>query len=74
MARNVTMDEWGCLAPGHYLIHDRDGKYCPAFQQLIDAATEHCRRPFYESYKNASGTSSSISAALRKWLLAMKGE
>jgi putative transposase len=38
MARNVTMEEWGFLAPGHYLIHDRDGKYCPAFQQLIDAA------------------------------------
>jgi transposase InsO family protein len=38
MARNVTMAEWGFLAPGQYLIHDRDGKYCPAFQQLIDAA------------------------------------
>jgi integrase-like protein len=38
IARNVTMEEWGFLAPGQYLIHDRDGKYCPAFQQLIDAA------------------------------------
>jgi putative transposase len=38
MARNVTMEEWGCLSPGQYLIHDRDGKYCPAFQQIIDAA------------------------------------
>jgi transposase InsO family protein len=38
VARNVTMEEWGFLAPGQYLIHDRDGKYCPAFQQLIDAA------------------------------------
>jgi len=38
MARNVTMEEWGFLSPGHYLIHDRDGKYCPAFQQIIDAA------------------------------------
>jgi putative transposase len=26
MARNVTMEEWGFLAPGQYLIHDRDGK------------------------------------------------
>ena len=34
----ATMEAWGCLAPGQYLIHDRDGKYCPAFQQLIDAA------------------------------------
>jgi transposase InsO family protein len=38
MARNVTMEEWGFLSPGQYLVHDRDGKYCPAFQQLIDAA------------------------------------
>jgi putative transposase len=38
VARNVTMEEWGFLAPGQYLIHDRDGKYCPAFQQIIDEA------------------------------------
>src|SRR5207244_11178064 len=38
VARNVTMEEWGFLASGQYLIHDRDGKYCPAFQHIIDAA------------------------------------
>jgi transposase InsO family protein len=38
MARNVTMAEWGFPSAGQYLIHDRDGKYCPAFQQIIDAA------------------------------------
>jgi len=38
VARNVTMEEWGVLSPGQYLIHDRDGKYCPAFQQIVDAA------------------------------------
>src|SRR5712691_8404724 len=38
VARNITMDEWGFLAPGQYLIHDRDGKYGPVFQQIIDAA------------------------------------
>jgi putative transposase len=38
IARNVTMEAWGFLAPGQYLIHDRDGKYCPIFQQIIDAA------------------------------------
>jgi hypothetical protein len=31
VARNVTMEEWGVLSPGQYLIHDRDGKYCPTF-------------------------------------------
>jgi transposase InsO family protein len=38
MARNVTTEEWGFLFPGQSLIHDRDGKYCPAFQEIIDAA------------------------------------
>jgi transposase InsO family protein len=37
-ARNVTMEAWGILSPRQYLIHDRDGKYCPAFHQIIDAA------------------------------------
>lgn len=32
------MEEWGFLKPGHYLIRDRDGKYCPAFQYMIDNA------------------------------------
>jgi transposase InsO family protein len=38
VARNVTMETWGCLAPGHSLIHDRDTKFCAAFQHLIDEA------------------------------------
>jgi transposase InsO family protein len=38
MAKNVTMETWGFLSPGQYLIHDRDGKYCPAFQHVIDTA------------------------------------
>jgi putative transposase len=31
MARNITMEEWGFLSPGQYLIHDRDTKFGPAF-------------------------------------------
>ena len=38
VARNITMDQWGFLSPRQYLIHDRDGKYCPAFQHIIDGA------------------------------------
>jgi|SRR5882724_3864444 len=37
MARDVTMADWGFLQPGQYLIHDRDGKFCPTFQRIIDA-------------------------------------
>jgi putative transposase len=38
VARNVTMEHWGFLSSGQYLIHDRDGKYCSAFQQVIDTS------------------------------------
>ncbi len=38
MARHITMEQWGFLSPGQYLIHDRDGKSCPAFQHIIDVA------------------------------------
>jgi len=38
MARNITMVDLGFLSDGHYLIHDRDGKYCPAFDKTIKAA------------------------------------
>jgi transposase InsO family protein len=36
IARNLTMDEWGVLKPGQYLIHDRDTKFCAAFKQMLD--------------------------------------
>jgi putative transposase len=38
IARNVTMADWSFLVPGQYLIHDRDAKFCLAFQQTIDEA------------------------------------
>jgi transposase InsO family protein len=38
IARNVTMADWGFLSSGQYLIHDQDGKYCPAFQRILDEA------------------------------------
>ena len=47
IARNETVQEWGFLKPGHSLIHDRDGKYCPAFQDIIDNADVQ-RGPFLE--------------------------
>ena len=38
VTRNVTMEEWGFLTLGQYLIHDRDSKFCLAFQRMIEAA------------------------------------
>src|SRR5215813_2940823 len=42
MAHNMTMEEWAFLSPGQYLIHDRDTKFCAAFQQIIDEAGVEC--------------------------------
>jgi hypothetical protein len=36
-ARNVTLGEWGFLAHSRYLLHDRDGKFCPSFREVIEA-------------------------------------
>jgi hypothetical protein len=38
IARSITMDTWGCLAPGQSLIHDSDDQYCPALQPVIAPA------------------------------------
>ena len=37
IARNVTMADWGFLSGARFLIHDRDGKFCPAFRRVLDA-------------------------------------
>jgi putative transposase len=36
MVRNATLEQWGFLANCRYLLHDRDGKFCPAFDQIIE--------------------------------------
>jgi putative transposase len=37
MARNLTLEQWGLLGNCRYLLHDRDGKFCPAFDQILEA-------------------------------------
>src|SRR5262249_50648826 len=41
MARSVTMEEWGFLKPGQYLLHDHDTKFCAVFNQILDDAGVH---------------------------------
>ena len=36
IARNITMADAGFLVDHRYLIHDRDGKYCPAFDDTLE--------------------------------------
>jgi transposase InsO family protein len=66
IARNETMETWGFLKPGQYLIHDRDGKYCPAFQKMIDAAGMH-RVPLPPRSPN-------LNAYAERWVRSIKEE
>ena len=36
IARNLTIEEWGVLKPGQYLIHDGDKKFGASFKQMLD--------------------------------------
>ena len=66
VARNVTMEEWGFLSPGQYLIHDRDTKFCAAFQQLIDdAGVERVPLP---------ARSPNLNAYAERWVRSVKDE
>jgi hypothetical protein len=39
MARNVTLETWGFLENCKYLLHDRDDKFCPSFDEIIDSGS-----------------------------------
>ena len=66
VARNVTMEEWGLLSPGHYLIHDRDTKCCAAFQHLIDECW--CRARLGDPDRP------SLNAYAERWVRSVKEE
>jgi hypothetical protein len=66
MARNVTMADWGFLGPGQYLVHDRDGKYCWAFQCLLEEAGVTCLVP--------PPRSPHLNAYAERWVRSVKGE
>jgi putative transposase len=66
VARNVTMEAWGFLSPGQYGIHDRDGKYCPAFQRIIeDAGVKRVPLP---------ARSPNLNAYAERWVRSVKEE
>lgn len=46
IARNLTMSDVGFLVDHRYLVHDRDGKYCPAFDETVrDGGVKPVRLP-----------------------------
>jgi Homeodomain-like domain/Integrase core domain len=36
IGRNVTIEQWGFLTNCRYLLRDRDGKFCPSFDEIIE--------------------------------------
>jgi putative transposase len=66
ISRNVTMADWGFLEPGQYLLHDRDGKYCLAFQHIIDTAGVK-RMPL-------PARSPNLNAFAERWVRSVKDE
>ena len=54
-ARNLTMEQWGCLRDCRYLLHDRDAKFCQSFRELIKTGSVNplrlpARSPNLNSY------------------------
>jgi transposase InsO family protein len=66
VARNATMEEWGVLKPGQYLIHDRDTKFCAAFKQILDDAGVK-RLPLPAKSPN-------LNAIAERWIRSVKEE
>jgi transposase InsO family protein len=66
VARNLTMEAWGFLSPGQYLIHDHDAKFCAAFQQIIDDADIE--------YMVLPPRSPNLNAYAERWVRSVKEE
>ena len=64
-ARNMTM-EWGCLRGCHYLLHDRDRKFCSSFRELIESGSvEPIRLP---------ARSPNLNSYAERWVRSVKEE
>lgn len=66
VARNLTMDVWGVLKPGQYLLHDRDTKFCAAFKHILDGAGVK-RLPLPPRNPN-------LNAIAERWVRSVKSE
>ena len=66
VARNLTMADVGGLANHRYLIHDRDGKYCPAFDEAVrDGGVRPVRLP---------PRNPNLNAYAERWVRSVKDE
>jgi putative transposase len=65
-ARNVTMEEWGCLRGCRYLLHDRDAKFCQSFRELIKTGSVNPLR--------LSARSPNLNSYAERWVRSVKEE
>jgi hypothetical protein len=66
IARNETMVDYGFLCGKRYLIHDRDGKFCPAFLRIIkDAGVKPLKLP---------ARSPNLNPVAERWVKSVKVE
>lgn len=66
IARNETMVDFGFLEGRRYLVHDRDGKFCPAFRRIIkDARVEPLKLP---------ARSPNLNPVAERWVKSVKTE
>jgi transposase InsO family protein len=66
IARNITMEEWGCLNGSRYLIHDGDAKFTEAFREILrTSGVEPLRLP---------PASPNLNAYAERWILSIKSE
>jgi putative transposase len=65
-ARNMTMEEWGCLRGCRYLLHDRDAKFCQSFRELIKTGSVHPLR--------LPARSPNLNAYAERWVRSVKEE
>ncbi len=66
IARNETMEGVGFLNEVKYVIHDRDGKYCPAFDGILKSAG---KKPV-----KLPARSPNLNAFAERWVLSCKSE
>ena len=66
IARNETMQGTGFLNDVKYVIHDRDGKYCPAFDGILKSVG---KKPV-----KLPARSPNLNAFAERWILSCKSE
>ena len=66
MARNAVDETSGCLRHHRYVLHDRDAKFCAAFDDLLRCGGVHCL--------TLPPRSPNLNAFAERWVRSVKDE